>query len=174
MKLTRIAASWAAAALALGVSAARADTSQSDFALTGTFTATCSFTNPTFTLGSVDLSTYIYQPGTAFEHARVPATVDVTCNSSTLTWTMYNTGDTDGVNMTIGAVTDNKVCVVNDTSTTSLPNCAKSNSASPTKITGTGTMSRNVYLAIYNNSGTRSAFKGSGSMSATVPLTLAF
>jgi hypothetical protein len=174
MKLNRFAALWAVAALALGASTAHADTAQSDFALSGTFTATCSFTSPTFTLGSVDLSTYVYNPGTAFEHARVPASVQVTCNTSSLTWTMCNTGDTDGVNMTIGATTDNKVCVVNDTSTTSLPNCAKSNSSAPTKITGTGTMTRSVFLAIYNNSGTRSAFKGSGSMSATVPLTLAF
>jgi hypothetical protein len=175
MKFNQLSSLVAAVGLALFASASRADTSSGTFAISGTFTASCSFTSPSFALGSVDLSTLIYNPGGVFEHTRIPVVVNVTCNSSTVPWTIYNSSGTAMTDiLTIGSDSSNTMCLANDASTSSIAICPDASATGTNIIGGTGTMARNALLLVHSNSPTVKGFRGNGALSGTLPLTLAF
>ncbi|MCK9687307.1 hypothetical protein [Scleromatobacter humisilvae] len=175
MKFKQLAALAAATVLALGASVSMADTSTGNFDVSGTFTASCSFTAPSFALGSVDLSTYIYNPGGPFEHLRIPVVVNVTCNASTVPWTIFNSSGQSMTDvLTIGSDTSNTMCLANDASTTSIAVCPDATATGTNIIGGAGTKARNALLLVHSNSPTVKAFRGNGALSGTLPLTLAF
>lgn len=177
MKTTiRIAALAAFLALA---GAAQAVTAAGDFALSGNFTASCSFTNPTFGLGGVALHQYVDNSGgPANSHTRLPVSIDVQCNAQDVPWTIYNTGGANGgagFDITIGSVIDNKACLISETSPTGMVLCASVGSPELNKITGMGTMTKGALLGILHNGvGGRAPFRGQGAIVGTIPLTLEF
>lgn len=176
MKTTiRIAALAASLALA---GAAQANTAAGDFALSGNFTASCSFTNPTFGLGDVALHQYVDNSDPANVNTRLPVTIEVQCNAQDVPWMIYNTGGANGgmgFDITIGSVTDNKACLISETSPTGMVLCASVGSPELNKITGMGTMTKGALLGIFHNGvGGRAPFRGQGAIVGTIPLTLEF
>ncbi len=150
---------------------ASAGSGTADFAIGGTALAVCNFSSATFSLGAVDLLALTVQTGQAGEHARVPVTIPVVCNSETLPWVIYQAGVSP---FALGSVVDNNVCVVNDTSSDATPDCALIGSTGNSQIAGVGSATKNAALAIWNTTGTRTAYKGMGLISATIPLIISF
>lgn len=171
MKTTiRIAALAAFLALA---GAAQAETAAGDFALSGTFTASCSFQNAAFSVGDVPLHLYVKSPGSFDAYTRIPVTIDVQCNSDSVPWKIYNTGG-GPVNVTIGSVADNLACIASEASD-NISVCATSSSSGSWLIDGVGTMTKNAVVALHHQGPKgRTPYQGHGAIVGSIPLTLEF
>jgi hypothetical protein len=173
-----------AAILALGF-AACADTTDTNIGVTGTFVGTCSVTTGnTLALGVVDLSTKVVQVGTSYEHVRIPVTLGVTCNSPTLSWKLYNGGAGYITSVAIGTASNSGCLSATHTVTSSgtRPDCASSVASQHTgPISGTGTETVGAELVVWDQTvgsayGTATVvpYRGSGAITATIPMVLEF
>lgn len=157
----------------LSMSGAQAGTATGTVGVTGTFVASCSLPATTIALGTIDLQSYV-QLG---KHVRYPTTLAVTCNGPAVPFTLTNTAGNAGSPLTIGTDSTNSACMSQHKTPLASDgyggtNCAQ---AGVLAISGVGGTPVAADLVIFNaTGGTYVPFTGQGSISATVPVTLAF
>jgi len=179
----------AATLLALGAMGVQAETTvDQSVAVSGSFVGVCNVTSNTFALGTIDLSTKLVYPGTRYTHVRVPLTLDVQCNSQSLPWSVTNASNSYAP-LTIGSTSTNTACLsiaalaeTSPNTSRTVPYCADyAGTGDRQPITGVGTASVGVSLAIWDDVYANTTalipttgFKGSGAISAVVPLKITF
>lgn len=178
LNLLRVLAAFAAAAaLAFGVPiASQAATTNGTMTVSGTATDSCSFSSSTISLGSVNLNGYLVSAGTNTEYVSVPISIGVTCTASSVAWTMYNTNDSTATPtdvLTIGSDSSNHACI-STTSASSTISCVTAGMAQIYSVTGTGSGTASATLQIQSASPTVKGYRGTGTISGSIPLTLSF
>ncbi len=174
---TSIKTSLAFAAALLFASISHADTRTADFVVSGSFGATCSFVSPSFPIGSMDLSKKLINGESPQDTVNIPSTLSVVCNDQTAPWFVYHAAAS--YPLAIGSVADNKVCLAsnqnNDPSfEASDRRCVVGGIDSNSRVSGAGTSTAPVVMVIWNDTGTRTAYKGTGLMTGTIPLIIEF
>lgn len=172
----KLALALVVAACALGAQAQTV--TDSDVTITGTFTASCALSGNNIALGSADLPAYIDATLTGNHHTRYPIDLGVTCNSSSVPWRLYNI-TAAGVPLTIGATTNNTACIADAAQVGDGYHKCADNTATVyhggAYITGTGSLTKPVLLLIwYNVSGVNLPYKGSGSITAVIPMRMEY
>lgn len=174
--LSKLALALSAIACSWGIHAQTV--TDTNVTITGTFTAVCSISGNNLALGSADLPTYIDATLVGYNHVRFPVSLGISCNSESVPWRMYNITPA-GVPLTIGATTDNTACIAAaDQVGDGYHKCAD-NVATPyhggAYITGTGSVTKPVLLLIWHTvGGVNLPYKGSGAISAVIPMRMEY